>query len=80
MLRVLVADDDLGTRETYGAVLRHAGYEVDVADSGRAAISALRSGIPMHALMLDLQLGDMTGFDVLRWMRGQSLSVPTADA
>lgn len=78
MLRVLVADDDLGTRETFQAALRHAGYEVDVADSGRAAITALSSGRPVHAQFLDLNLGDMTGYDVLRWMRAQPVAVPTA--
>ncbi len=75
---LLVADDDLGTRETYDAVLRHAGYDVRLAESGAAAVSALSSGVETHALLLDLKLGDMTGYDVLRWMRGQRMIVPTA--
>lgn len=78
MPRVLVVDDDLGTRETYDAALRQAGYGVDVADSGGAAIAALSSGAKMHAVLLDLNLGDITGYDVLRWMRTQAIVVPTA--
>ena len=78
MRRVLVVDDDLGTRETYQTALRHAAYDVEVADSGSAAISALSSGRTTHGLLLDLKLGDMTGFDVLRWMRAKPLVVPTA--
>jgi RNA polymerase sigma-70 factor (ECF subfamily) len=78
MPRVLVVDDDLGTRETYDAALQHAGYAVNLADSGGAAIAALSSGPKTHAVLLDLKLGDMTGCDVLRWMRTQGIFVPTA--
>ena len=78
MLRVLVADDDLGTQVTFGVALQHAGYAVNLADSGFAAIAALSSGEKMDALLLDLNLGDMTGYDVLRWMRIQRVNVRTA--
>lgn len=78
MLRVLVVEDDLGTRETFDVALRHAGYDVALANSGRAAIATL-SSIPLPAAQfLDLNLGDMTGYDVLRWMRAQPVAVPTA--
>jgi len=69
MTRVLVVDDDLGTRETYDAALRDGGYAVSLADSG---------GAKTHAVLLDLKLGDMTGYDVLRWMRTKGIAVPTA--
>lgn len=75
---MLVVDDDLGTREAYDAALRHGGYAVSLADSGSGAIAALSSGSKTHALLLDLKLGDMTGYDVLRWMRTQDIVVPTA--
>jgi DNA-binding response OmpR family regulator len=78
MLQVLVVDDDQGTRETWGVTLRHAGYDVHLADSGSAAIVTLSTSAEMHALLLDLNLGDITGYDVLRWMRDQSVVVPTA--
>src|SRR5258706_12863009 len=78
MPRVLVVDDDQGTRETYDAALRQAGYAVNVADSGGAAIAALSSGVKLHAVLLDLKLGDMTGYHVLRWMRNEGIVVPTA--
>ena len=78
MSRLLIVDDDHGTRETYRAALRHEGYEVNMADSGSAAIAALSEGLPPEAVVLDLNLGDMTGYEVLRWMRARSLAVPTA--
>jgi DNA-binding response OmpR family regulator len=59
-------------------VLRHAGYAVSLADSGSAAIAALSSGPETDALLLDLNLGDLTGYDVLRWMRARGIVVPTA--
>src|SRR5260221_5387821 len=78
MPRVLVVDDDQGTRETYDAALRHGGFAVNLVDSGGAAISALLSGVKTHAVLLDLKRGDMRGFDVLRWMRIQGFIMPTA--
>jgi CheY-like chemotaxis protein len=78
MPRILVVDDDLGTRETYDAALQHCGYTVNLADSGGAAIAGLSSDAKPHAMLLDLKLGDMTGYDVLRWMRTQGIFVPTA--
>jgi CheY-like chemotaxis protein len=78
MACVLVVDDDEGTRDTYRAALRHEGYDVRLADSRLSAIRNLSgAGLP-HALFLDLNLGDATGLDVLRWMRERYLFVPTA--
>jgi DNA-binding response OmpR family regulator len=51
---------------------------VNLADSGSAAITALSSGAKTHALLLDLKLGDLTGYDALRWMRAKGVVVPTA--
>jgi CheY-like chemotaxis protein len=76
--QVLVVDDDLGTRETYGAALGRAGYAVNLADCGAAAITHLSSAGCPHGILLDYRLGDMTGCDVLRWMRREGRMAPTA--
>ena len=78
MANVLIVDDDPGTCETYGAAFRHASYGVRLAYSGAGAIAALSSGVKTQVLLLDLKLGDMSGYDVLRWMRSRSVCVPTA--
>jgi CheY-like chemotaxis protein len=78
MLQLLVVDDDHATRETYAAALRHAGFGVTLAHSGCVAIAALSCGAKTDAVLLDLKLGDMTGYDVLRWMQAQTTVVPTA--
>ena len=64
MPRLLVVDDDQGTRETSAVILQDAGYAVDLAHSGTAAIIALSNGGRVDGLLLDLRLGDMTGYDV----------------
>jgi DNA-binding response OmpR family regulator len=78
MLRVLVADDDLGTRETLRLVLSHEGYDVVLAHSGASAIDSLSGAHSAHAMLLDLRLGDISGFEILRWLRDESRFVPTA--
>lgn len=77
MLRVLVVDDDPGTRDTYRVALRHEGYDVALADSRAAAVACLSRPEPFHAQFLDLNLPDGTGYDVLRWMRAERRFVPT---
>ena len=68
MHQLLIVDDNLGVRETFGAALRRERYAVLEADTGGRAIESLAAHSP-SALFLDLRLPDMTGFDVLRWMR-----------
>ena len=75
--QVLIVDDNLGVRETFGAVLRLEGYTVVEADTGRRAIEHLAAYAP-SALFLDLRLPDMTGLEILKWMRSADLFVPAA--
>lgn len=63
--KVLVADDDRVFRLAMGKALGRLGFPVVEAGSGREAITALRESGAEVAL-LDLQLGDMDGLDVLR--------------
>ena len=77
MYHLLIVDDSLGVRETFGAALRLEGYAVLEADTGRCAIECLAAHSP-NALFLDLRLPDMTGLDVLTWMRSANRFVPTA--
>jgi CheY-like chemotaxis protein len=78
MLRVFIVDDDRCTRETYARALQLEGYQPALAETGAHAIEMLGREPAVHGMVLDLRLPDMTGFDVLRWMRGQHRFVPTA--
>jgi DNA-binding NarL/FixJ family response regulator len=64
-VNALVVDDQPSTLLLMHAMLARAGYNVVERASGQAAIEAL-SDDPFDLLVLDLNLPDMSGFDVLR--------------
>ncbi len=66
--RVLVVDDEPSMRELLEIVLRREGYEVLVADNGRAAMAALERH-PIDLLISDIKMPDMSGVEVLRAAR-----------
>jgi two-component system response regulator PilR (NtrC family) len=63
--RILVVDDERSMRELLSIVLRREGYEVMLADSGRAAIEMLQRE-PVDVLISDIKMPDVSGVDVLR--------------
>lgn len=66
---ILIVDDEQVVRRVLGDVLMRAGYTVELASSGQQALARLeRPGIDL--LLLDLQLGDIDGVQVMeeaRW-------------
>jgi CheY-like chemotaxis protein/two-component sensor histidine kinase len=69
-LRLLVVDDDRDVANSFGLLLKLAGYEVRVACTGSAALEAARTFQP-QVLLQDLQLPDMSGHEVARRLREQ---------
>ena len=63
--KLLVVDDERSMRELLSIVLRREGYDVTLAENGRAAIDRLESG-RFDLLISDIKMPDMTGVDVLR--------------
>jgi len=63
--RILVVDDERSMRELLAIVLRREGYEVLLADSGRAAIETLERET-IDILISDIKMPDVSGVDVLR--------------
>ena len=62
-LRVLVVDDEPSIVDVVCMGLRHHGYEVTAAGTGTEALRQARDWRP-HAIVLDVMLPDMEGFDV----------------
>ncbi|OGL14699.1 MAG: Fis family transcriptional regulator [Candidatus Rokubacteria bacterium RIFCSPLOWO2_12_FULL_71_19] len=62
---VLVADDEIGVRESVGRVLRHEGFRVIPAEDGDAALAALRQG-GVDLLLADLRMPGLDGLELLR--------------
>lgn len=67
---VLVVDDNPATRYSTGRVIRAAGFRVQEAGTGAQAL-ALSGGGNISALVLDVHLPDMDGFQVCRAIRGR---------
>jgi putative nucleotidyltransferase with HDIG domain len=62
--RILVVDDESTIRLALSRFLRTRGFEVDVAESGPAALEAMSTG--RYALMLcDLRMPGMTGLEIV---------------
>jgi two-component system, sensor histidine kinase len=69
--RILVVDDYEHESQALSFLFSFVGYEVRVANSGRAALSLIDAFEP-HVVTLDIDLGDMTGFEVARAIRSRS--------
>src|SRR6185437_8341713 len=68
---VLLADDDEVTRYLLGETLAKLGFRILEAHNGREAIQIAKDYIP-SAVILDLVMPDLSGFDVLREIRNNS--------
>ncbi|HAT09978.1 MAG TPA: hypothetical protein DCS97_05155 [Planctomycetes bacterium] len=65
---VLIADDDRLVRESLGDAFDAFGWEVRIADCGTSAIQVLERQ-RLDLLVSDVDMPDMTGFQLLNWVR-----------
>ncbi|MET0339764.1 MAG: sigma-54 dependent transcriptional regulator [Polyangiales bacterium] len=72
---VLIVDDEKNILLTLSRALRVEGYEVDVAGSGKLALERCRTK-SYDAILLDVQLPDLDGLEVLRRIREEREDVP----
>lgn len=75
MARLLVLDDDLYTLESWAALLRDAGHDVDTFVSARRGIEALR-GNHYDLVLADLFLADGDALELLEQIRETGRRVP----
>jgi two-component system, OmpR family, response regulator len=69
--RLLVVEDEPNLLEVLAASLRYAGFDVDTAATGQEALTEARSHRP-DAVVLDVMLPDMDGFETLRRLRAST--------
>jgi DNA-binding response OmpR family regulator len=72
---VLLVDDNETTRYVFGRWLRRAGFEVIEASTGAEAMDVLATTMPELAV-LDVNLPDASGFDLLEHIKVRDASVP----
>jgi CheY-like chemotaxis protein len=66
--RILIVEDDKDVASVFGMILKQAGFEVQVVNTGVAALNILAEKLP-SAVVLDLMLPDMNGLDLARYVR-----------
>ena len=69
-IQILVADDEPAVRGLFAKQLRSAGYCVSEAESGLEALRLLRE-ISFQLLVLDLEMPEIDGFEVLKIVRAE---------
>ena len=72
--RVLIVEDAPALAETYAEYLKTENCTVEIAGNGKAALAVL-SAAPPAVLVLDVNLPDMNGIDLLREVRSRGLPV-----
>lgn len=73
--RVLVVDDNVDAADTLAELLRELGHSVRVCHSGRAALELAAAFLP-EAVLLDIGLPEMDGYEVARALRQSSTPPP----
>src|SRR5512139_478961 len=74
-VRILVVDDEATLTDLLQMALRYEGCDVRTAATGHAAVRSAKEFQP-DAIVLDVMLPDLDGFEVLRRVRGQAPNVP----
>ena len=73
--KILAVDDSKTMREMVSFTLKGAGYEVVEAEDGKAALAAL-NGAKVDAVITDLNMPNMNGFELIRALRANINSRP----
>ena len=74
-IRVLVVDDDPRLVMAMSDVLAAEGYDTQTAMNGEVAIRQVAAFSP-NVMLLDMEMPKMDGFDVLRWLKANGISLP----
>jgi two-component system response regulator RegA len=76
MARVLIVEDDVGTLESFGRLLRYQGHEPMTAASGGQALEIVQAA-PPEIILADLVLPDMTALDLIRELQILRIAPPS---
>ncbi len=77
--KILIVDDEDDLLDLVSLILRDAGYEVDTARNGEAALNKLRKE-PFDLVLLDIMMPGMDGWEVLKVLKldSRTSDIPVA--
>jgi len=64
--RILICEDSFTTRELERSIFEAAGYDVETAVDGAAGLKKLKDGLKVDAVVTDVQMPNMTGFQLAK--------------
>jgi response regulator RpfG family c-di-GMP phosphodiesterase len=73
--RVLIVDDDPGTRETISQIIEELGYDPDTAADGLDALAMLDTGSYL-CVFTDIMMPKMTGLELIKKIKARDVSLP----
>jgi CheY-like chemotaxis protein len=76
VMNVLVVEDDPFVRDMAVTGLEEAGYEVIEAANGAQALTLLEAGIAVDALLTDIRMPEVNGWEVAKAYREQFPDLP----
>jgi DNA-binding response OmpR family regulator len=79
MGRILLAEDDAALARGLVALLKHSGYDVESVATGHATLARQAAGT-YAAIVLDLGLPDLSGFEVLKQLRSREVRARSESA
>ncbi len=73
--KILIVDDDIAICKLLDKVMKSNELETTIATSGSQALEILKDNI-FDVILIDIMLGDMEGFEVIKKVRSQGISTP----
>ena len=73
--RVLLVDDSALVRDFVGGLISDWGFQVEIADSGKSALSALENG-GFDVIVADLNMPEMSGIELLTTLHMRAVETP----
>ncbi len=73
---VLIVEDDFALRSALCASLEVSGYRVKTSDSAESAIAILNKNNKFDILITDIQMGELSGIDLLKYIRKNNTTLP----
>ena len=71
-MRILIVEDEYSLADALREILKKEKYTVDVSDNGQDGLYQGLTGI-YDAILLDVMLPEMNGFEVLKNMRAEGI-------